>query len=339
MGLIAGTAVAIGATAFAAADVVAVGLTVATAMEVVVAVGAVTSVIGMATGNKNMQMAGMALGIVGGVGALASSAGLIDGSASIFGDTGAGAAGNATGGIGETVDAPTPIQSEDLPAPGAATSGDALSATTATGDVNPNLANPVGAINSTSLAPATGDAAAIVTGGNAANPLTGALSASPISADSTTQLAGLTDAASPTELSAGQVQDLGNVTANSATDLSGAMPTFTTDNPGVLGQILAWGKSNPTLASGIVQAGGSFISGLTNPTTPAQINALNAQAAANNAAAAASNQKLANSLGNLPTASVSAQNVTGKPLIAPTPTNGLINNSVTGAAAPLTIGQ
>lgn len=83
-----------------------------------------------------------------------------------------------------------------------------------------------------------------------------------------------------------------------------------------------------TLLSGVVQAGSSFISGATNGLTPAQIAALNAQAAANQAAANQSNLQQSNMREPLPVASRSPP-VTGA--------TGLINSPpripVTGAAA------
>lgn len=87
-----------------------------------------------------------------------------------------------------------------------------------------------------------------------------------------------------------------------------------------------------TLASGVVQAGMSFLSGATNGLTPAQIAALNAQAEANQAAANLSRMQQANMSGNLPVASrtplVRSPPVTG----APAPV-GLINTPPQGGPA------
>ena len=90
---------------------------------------------------------------------------------------------------------------------------------------------------------------------------------------------------------------------------------------------------HPTLAFGALQAGGSLLSGMTSTLTPAQVSALQAQAAANNAAAALTQQQAANLA--MPKAVASSAPVTGTPPLVPGQ-QGLINRAsqpVTGMAA------
>ena len=85
-------------------------------------------------------------------------------------------------------------------------------------------------------------------------------------------------------------------------------------------------SNHQMMMMGAVQVGGSLLSGLTNPLTPAQVAALQQQAAVNQATAAQSNVQLTNMKEPLPTATGSSVK-TG---------NGLINTSpatVTGMAA------
>lgn len=88
IGLAAGGATAIGA-------VVAGTATLATTLTAVAAVGATVGAVGAVTGNKTLETAGLILGGVGGVGALAANAGLLGDSAttdSLFGGSDAGSA-------------------------------------------------------------------------------------------------------------------------------------------------------------------------------------------------------------------------------------------------------
>jgi hypothetical protein len=102
---------------------------------------------------------------------------------------------------------------------------------------------------------------------------------------------------------------------------------------GIFGSLLDFAKTNPAVAMGVIQAGGSFISGATSSLTPAQVTALNAQAAANNAAAALSTQQTANLA--MPKAVASSTPITGSPAPLVLPGSGLINQppktNVTGA--------
>jgi hypothetical protein len=102
--------VAAGAAAFAATDIAAAGLTIGTALEATAALGAAVGVVGVVTHSKALQIAGLGLGLVGGVGALATSAGMFGaeaGSTALFGTsdvTAGAAAGSGAGGAFTTAE-------------------------------------------------------------------------------------------------------------------------------------------------------------------------------------------------------------------------------------------
>jgi hypothetical protein len=109
-----------------------------------------------------------------------------------------------------------------------------------------------------------------------------------------------------------------------------------TGGGGTLSDIMGFVQKNPMLAYGALQAGGQFLSGLTSTITPAQVSALNAQAAANQAAANLTAQQTANLAGPKPVATLAPVTGTPNPILTP-PTAGIINAAprvnVTGAPA------
>jgi hypothetical protein len=122
--------------------------------------------------------------------------------------------------------------------------------------------------------------------------------------------------------------------------VNNAQGTATIANPGAgddsaLGGVLGFMNKNPVVALGMLQAGGSLLSGWTSTLTPAQVAALNAQAASNNAATAMTNQQRTNLA--MPKATASSSPVTGTPQqLVPSSPAGLINQplpKVTGAPA------
>jgi hypothetical protein len=117
-----------------------------------------------------------------------------------------------------------------------------------------------------------------------------------------------------------------------------SLPDSSSGVSGMLDKLVAYAGKNPVVAFGALQAGGSLLSGLTSTLTPAQVTALNAQAAANNAAAALTSQQTTNLA--MPKAVASSAPVTGAPatLVPPTATPGFINQApkqapITGAPA------
>jgi hypothetical protein len=108
--------------------------------------------------------------------------------------------------------------------------------------------------------------------------------------------------------------------------------------PGIIGSALdgigEFATSSPLATYGLIQAGGALVQGMFNPVTPAQIAAMNAQAAQNRAAAAIAQQQASNMAGGMPIANlkpVPTAKVTGAPALT-----GIINTAPTGAGASVT---
>lgn len=330
-----------------------------TAFEVVAAVGATLAAVGTITRDKTLTMVGGAIGIVGGIGGLAASAGVLGSAAAsgapLFGPAPTAAAGSAadtgatfadsltpatTGTTGGAIDAGTWDTTAGM------TAADAASSNTI-----PFVANglPEGQTDLTTLSSvadkATDPAAALTTTDSATT-----------SVDPAKDLAAMTDPskglinqggagtdlippppAPPSNL--GAVDPATGQTINAAVDpVSGKIVTIP-DKTSTFGSILKFAADNKTLVAGAMTVGGNLLSGLTSTVTPAQVNALNAQAAANNAAADLANQQRTNLA--MPKAVATSAPVTGTPgpIISPGGQPGgpgIINNQpqlapVTGA--------
>lgn len=341
--------VAIGASVAAGTAIATVGLTVVSALEVVAAVGATLGAIGAVTGNKTLSMVGTVIGAVGAIGGLAAGAGLL---------------GEATASDAPLFGSAPTASTADQAAAGTVdfVAGDA--APSGLIDAPPAPPGGVGAVD-----PATGEVISQATSGVAAAPPTDTItlaSTSENAADPAAKLGaaptGAADATAPTGLpdtSAGGLINTAPPTAPAGTtDLIQPPPpptanlgatdpatgqTITSavdpatgkviDMPdaakGIFGNLMAFAGKNPVVALGALQAGGSMLSGLTSTLTPAQVSALNAQAAANDAAAALTRQQTTNLAA--PKAVASSAPVTGAPApLVP----GMINRApVTGVAA------
>lgn len=355
--------------AITATTVAVAAMSTAEIFTAVAITGAVVGAVGAVTGIKPLQYAGMALGAIGGIGALAVSAGVIGGEALTAGaglaDAGglasdggfAGAVGSdvAAGGLGDAVAAAGPTTAFDV-------TPDFIDSMT--GQVNLDAVNPASGLGSSPLPDVTPEAA-IDTG---VPDGTGALDAPPDLKDASGGLTAsdkvlhdealnkaLDQAAGPglvDQPTAPAVQTPGAPAAPQATATTNGIQTgggTVTGAPtyGQVGSIvgptpkynsitdlLASGNANDpsvfsnvmdvlgkpgvgTLAAGAIQAGASFVAGATSSLTPAQVNALNAQAAANQAAANLSTRQQANMASGIPVASrpglVNSPNVTGAP--------------------------
>lgn len=328
---------------------VATAISVTTVLESVAVVGAVLSVVGTVTKNKTLSMIGMGLGLVGGVGALASGA--LGGSAALFGEASsaggeaaAGAAGDAAAataadgaaagtfgpGFGDGI-----ISAAAPDAIGALSGAPAIDAA-----VDPGVAlsgasdASAGASDTFSLASQSTNAADAVAPGT-----TGAADAGAGAGAADTTAADLIQppAAPPNNL--GAVNPATGETITSAVDSTGKVVSLPGDSSGVFGQlgkIVDYAGAHPVVALGALQAGGSLLSGMTSTLTPAQVDALNAQAAANNAATALSNQQRTNL--SMPKSVASSAPVTGTPSPLVPGQAGFINSApravqVPGAAA------
>lgn len=309
-----------------AVDVTVPGIIAAgtlTTLGAVTAIGATLAAIGAVTGNKTLGLIGGGLGLVGGIATMAFGSGALGDVGDLFGSTasGAGGASGAAGAVDELGVAGGAATGDGVDALGVAggaagpSSGSGI--VNAAGDLNAAAFDPANAINS-SLSSAEGSASGIVTGNQTGSALGRSLSI------------GGTDA-NGTNLASGSVAGLGDKAffSDAAGIHSATIPGFSA-SAAAPGGILNWAKNNPLLSYGIIQSGGSFLSGLTDSLKPAQIDALNAQANANNAAAALAEREAKNMAGSIPTASV-----TGMPVAS----GGLINSRpvatplITGAPA------
>jgi hypothetical protein len=333
-----------------------------TAFEATAAVGAVLSVVGTVTHDKTLSTVGLALGAVGGIGALASSAGVLGadaaGGGSLFGATSAPSTADAasagtidTIASGSAADAAVPAfasgSAADAAVPAFASGSAADAAVPAFGanyDAAGNvITSPAGANVAagvpagTEMAPQDATAvqnsvAAAQSGGTSQNDAvigqtpvaapTGAVdtSAAPPGAPVTNAPGQAGTPTSPDLISTppqppnnlGATDPVTGQTITQAVDqVTGKVVSLPDSSSGTLGGILSFVKSNPVVAYGVLQAGGSLLTGLTSTLTPAQVGALNAQANANNAATALQTQQTANLA--MPKAVAHITPVTGAP--------------------------
>ena len=118
----------------------------------------------------------------------------------------------------------------------------------------------------------------------------------------------------------------GNITASGApSDSSGTIGS-------AFSSLMKFADAHPVAALGALQAGGSLLSGSFSTLTPAQVNALNAQAAANDAAAALTRQQTANLA--MPKAVASSAPVTGTAQLVPIAARPAAAPTQTAAVTP-----
>ena len=345
-------AAAIGSIAVAGSAVAATGIAAMSAIaafEVVAAVGATIGAIGVVTKDKTLSMVGLAIGAVGGIGALASSAGLFGAEAasgaSLFGseaaasaavDTVAGATPEASGIAGGLASASDGI-------PGGLENAASAAADPASANTYNFIAGPpegkadimsFGTQNTTDpmldqamgkLTPAERAAVDKIHDMSGLNP--GQYNALP---DVT---GGITPPTPP-----GTAPGAGDIAAwqmpgKWVGGVNDAFGKFDISGGGVFGQILDFANNNKLVSSGIIQGGGALLSGLTSTETPAKVSAYNAQAASSYAQAA-SNQAQADMLNQqranlaMPKAVVSSAPVTGTPSAILPGRTGFINQAM-----------
>lgn len=348
-----GAAWALGGGA-AIAGVVAGTATLATALTAVATVGATLGAIGAVTGDKTLSTVGMVMGAVGGVGALASNAGLFGEAAtteSLFGASSAGVqAPDIAADVANSNDLSSLSTLPQLPGvEGAATATAGTDALSGTGEFAAGNVLPTGAINSATET-ASGDAGGLINsspGGSGLKTLVGqnvddaTNQLVPGSGGGTLPSGSPTDAASIAKAGSPAAPTADGVTAPPSPMVGGAMPdvkipgqtyqgadgvTYTSNGSQWVAQTGFWGglMKSPMTQYGMIQAGGSLISGLFDPLKPAQVDALNATAAANRAQAAITTKQAANMNGPLPVATRT-----------PAPPGGLINSpaQITGQVA------
>lgn len=324
-------------------------LTLGTALTAVAAVGATLGAIGAVTGDKTLSTIGMITGAVGGIGALAANAGLFGASAtteSLFGPSSTAASG----------------------ADASLTAAGHSALQTAASSANDDIISSLGSFKPDMTLPSF-DAGTSAVAGSASSDLSGLLSSSADPATAAARLnptpSGVTFPSTSVSAPGGMPTADASVSASAlpttsapaapTADVTGAPSVGMPKNP-TLGQSFTgadgetykytgagstgWEQqkgffenlvSSPSGQLGMLQAGGSLISGFFDPVKPAQVDALNAQAAVNRAAANLSTTQQTNMAAPIPVATRAQQpQVTGAP-------QGLINNpvnrSVTGVAA------
>lgn len=383
MGAIAAVGAAVTAIA-SSVGIAITAAAVTVGFETIAAVGAVLGVVGQVTHNKALGYAGLALGAVGGIGALASSAGLLGADAADLGagagetvaSADAASAGSleSVAGSGEfaAADSATGLPSE-LSGGAAAAEGSGNAAVDSAMGLPPGLdggASAVGEIlPASSDAPpgighATGNDAGTTTqsatdvlndkelarvrGGGLLNGPSGATP----TPDLTTTTAPTTPVTSqplpgptPGVGGNGAVPDMSAPAWKTATTKLGMIPAAGDEGgSGAFSGLLDFANKNPVVALGMLQTAGSFLAGATSTLTPAQVKALNSQAAANDAATAQQKQMTTNL--QAPKSVASSAPVTGAPqtlvpppTASPPPATGFINQPpvqqprVTGMAA------
>ena len=233
--------IAIAAAVFAVVEIVEVGLAAMTVFEAIAAVGAVTSGVGVVTGNEDLQKVGQVMAIGGGLGMAATKLNVLD--------------------WNPTVSEVTGITTRAQDAAAAAAAGTTTSTTT--GAIAPPDA--VGTINAADTnvgSIATTDAPV------AAAPVAAApVAAAPGSAASLNLESGLTPSAvvAPTSGMFAASTPVAPVTWFSA--VKDYIAPFT-----------EFAKENQMLTYGALQAGGSVVAGLFDPLKPAQVKKAEAEA-------------------------------------------------------------
>lgn len=329
-----------------------------TAFEVVAAVGATVGAIGVVTKDKTLSTVGLAIGAIGGIGGLASSAGLLGAAAAsdapIFGAAPA-ASTSAFGGAASDASSAAgygPTSAFDTGNAAGAGAGMSTADAASSGTIN--------FVAGMDQPPPTDLTTMSTTSENVADPAKALTAANGAATDTTNNiLSGGTGTSLPGQTGSG-------ADAQAAVDATGVPPPppsgLGTTNPatgqnienavdpvtgkitslpdsgsgGIFSGILAFANKNPVATLGALQTAGSFLSGATSTLTPAQVDALNAQAAANQAVAAQTTRQ--NTVLAMPKSVASSTPVTGAPGALVPSTPGLINSAprlapVTGAPA------
>lgn len=307
---------AVAATAgagFAVAGAVAGTVAVATAgFAVVGALGATMSAVGTITKNKTLSMVGMGLGVVGGIGSLATAAGVFGSEAgSIFTAANQGgmaitdqAAASAATAAGVAPGTPLGVPDPNLPTPpvpppggemGATWAGPDVSEAAATAGANPFQENA--SLKDVTTASVESDQQGVAKletqnpGDLSKDPLGRPIPEPPPAPPSGVDADGISTAPGGTTRgwqTPGKWETSGPGTANVSENLFTKIGDKFTD-------ISDWAESHKVLSGAMLQGTKALFGAMTpGGLTEAQTNAYNAQAAANNAAAKMRDQQTAN---------------------------------------------
>lgn len=288
--------IAIAAAVFAVVEIVEVGLAAMTVFEAIAAVGAVTSGVGVVTGNEDLQKVGQVMAIGGGVGTIATRLGVIDASTPIIG--------------GMTVKPPQEL--------GYAAAGQTIP-DTAAGQTNP----------ADTAAAAAGTNTNTMTGAAPAGAGAGTINAT----DTTAGSIATTDApvaAAPVAAPAYNFDaEIGQTPAQAAAAVMPTPPpvapvTWFSAAKDYIAPFTEFAKENQMLTYGALQAGGSVVAGLFDPLKPAQIKKAEAEADLLTSQKTTQDKQTANMAAAMPRAYRKPKVL---PLQAPDKPVGLINAS------------
>ena len=231
--------IAIAAAVFAVVEIVEVGLAAMTVFEAIAAVGAVTSGVGVVTGNEDLQKVGQVMAIGGGLGMAATKLNVLDWNPTVSEVTG------------------ITTRAQDAAAAAAAATPAAAAGTTTsttTGAIAPPDAGTINAV----------DAAATTT---AATTTAATVAPPPGSAASLNLESGLKPPA--------VVAPTGGMFATSTPV---APVTWFSAVKDYIAPFTEFAKENQMLTYGALQAGGSVVAGLFDPLKPAQVKKAEAEA-------------------------------------------------------------
>lgn len=320
-------------------------LTATTAFELAAAVGATIAAVGVIARDKTLTMVGGAIGIVGAVGGLAAGAGLLGSEAasgsSIFGASPAASTADTASAAGTSADTGATFADSLTPAT-TGTTGGAIDAGTF-GTAAENAAAAADQASQGTI-PFVADGlpqgqdsftTAAVIGEKAPDPAANLLPTGLEKPSVANLNAGASDLIAPPPAppnSLGTTDPLTGATTTSAVDpATGKIVELPEGAKSIFGQVMDAASKNDRLASGVVTVGGKLLEGAFSSVTPAQVQALQAQATANDAAAALTKQQTQNLA--MPKSVASSTPVTGTPgALLP---QGIINRApaVTGVPA------
>ena len=248
--------IAIAAAVFAAVEIVEVGLAAMTVFEAIAAVGAVTSGVGVVTGNEDLQKVGQVMAIGGGLGTIATKLGVIDASTPIIGDM--------------TVKAPQEL--------GYAAAGQTNPADTAAAAAGTTTSTVTGATPQAIAPPAA------VGTINAADTNVGSIATTdaPVAATTTTAATVAPPPGSAASLNLESGLKPPAVVAPTSGMFAASTPvapvTWFSAVKDYIAPFTEFAKENQMLTYGAMQAGGSVVAGLFDPLKPAQIKKAEAEA-------------------------------------------------------------
>ena len=257
--------IAIAAAVFAVVEIVEVGLAAMTVFEAIAAVGAVTSGVGVVTGNEDLQNVGQVMAIGGGLGMAATKIGALDWNPTVSEVTGIPTRAQDAAYLSNVrpeAAAASQTNPADTAAAAAGTNTSTVTGATPQAIAPPDAVGTINATDTTAGSIATTDAPA------AAAPVAAApVAAAPGSAASLNLESGLAPSAAVAPTSGMFAASTPEVPVTWFSAVKDYIAPFT-----------EFAKENQMLTYGAMQAGGSVVAGLFDPLKPAQIKKAEAEA-------------------------------------------------------------